>query len=817
MKSSKQRRLFKREKFMIAKVAVDTKTTFADKIFDYVVPLHLMPRAKVGVRCEVPFGGGNRRYMGFILSLSDEADKDKKLKEIIGITDDEPFLDRTKLLEAYWIKNRYFCTFADAIKLFMPAGIKTSVRERVGMVSDKSADGVKLTPKERKILEYLSENGESLYDKISGFFGKSVRSSVKNLEKNGLVYLSYDRDTGADKYVTVVSLEDKSFDAETLKKTASAQRRVIKVLAECGFLSIPDICMFAGCSANTVTALVNRGILKKEKIEVLRTPHNKNGKPETDVLKLTDEQENVLAVIEGSRKNPQKPVLLRGVTGSGKTEVYLRAIESVLKENKSAIVLVPEISLTYQMMSRFLSRFGHSVALLHSSLSDGERYDEWKRIKSGAARVVLGARSAVFAPCENLGIIIIDEEHEDTYKAERGAAYDAREVARMRAVHENALLVLSSATPAVEDYYRAKRGEFTLCEMNKRYNGVSLPKTYIADMREELRGGNRSPFSEVLKEEILNNLSTGEQTILLLNRRGYSTFVSCRSCGHVETCPHCNISLTYHSHGGFLMCHYCGYKKSVPEKCPECEKGTLRGFGTGTQKIEEKLSEEFSGAGVIRMDVDTTAKKDAREKILDSFENDRIDVLLGTQMISKGLDFKNVSLVGVLAADQALNMGDFRAAERTFDLITQVCGRSGRGDKRGRAVIQTYQPENKTISLASRHDYLGFYEEEIVLRRALCYPPFCNIVDITVTGGDEERVKDAAVSMYKEVSEKMSEHENVTVYRAAPCFIDKIENKYRWHFWLKCHLSKEIHDILEEVMLSAKGVSVSARLNPNTI
>ncbi|MBO4898214.1 MAG: primosomal protein N' [Clostridia bacterium] len=802
---------------MIAKVAVDTKTTFADRIFDYNVPEYLLSRAKAGARCEVPFGGGNRRYMGFILSLSDGDGEGKKLKDIIGIIDDEPFLDRTKLLEAYWIKNRYFCTFADAIKLFMPAGLKTSVSERIGLVSDKCTDSLKLNPEERRILEYLSENGESLYDKMAGFFGKSIRSSVKNLEKNGLVYLNYNRDTGADKYVTVVSLADKNFDADSLKKTASAQRRVIKVLSECDFLSIPDICMFAGCSANTITALHKKGILIKEKIEVLRTPRAGLSKTESDKVKLTGEQKSVLDVIEKSRESLKKPVLLRGVTGSGKTEVYLRAIESVLKENKSAIVLVPEISLTYQMMSRFLSRFGHSVALLHSSLSDGERYDEWKRIKSGAARVVLGARSAVFAPCKNLGIIIIDEEHEDTYKAERGAAYDAREVARMRAVHEKALLVLSSATPSVEDYYRAKSGEFTLCEMNKRYNGVSLPKTYIADMREELRSGNRSPFSEILKDEILNNLSNGEQTILLLNRRGYSTFVSCRSCGHVEVCPHCNISLTYHSHGSFLMCHYCGYKKNVPEKCPECEKGTLRGFGTGTQKIEEKLFEEFPAAGVIRMDVDTTAKKDAREKILDSFENDNLDILLGTQMISKGLDFKNVSLVGVLAADQALNMGDYRAAERTFDLITQVCGRSGRGDKRGRAVIQTYQPENKVIELASRHDYLGFYEEEIVLRRALCYPPFCNIIDITVTGSSEEKVKNTAVSMQNEVSLKFKDFDGISIYRAAPCFIDKIENKYRWHFWLKCHLNKEIHDILEEIMLKAKGVGVSARLNPNTI
>ena len=802
---------------MIARVAVDTKTTFADKIFNYLVPEYLVFRAKAGARCEVPFGGGNRRYMGFIVALEDTAAEQTNLKSIINIIDDEPFVDRTKLVEAYRIKNRYFCTFADAIKLFMPAGIKTSVRERIGIIEGGNTDSAKLSFDEKKILKYLSENGGCLYDKLAGFMGKSVRSAVRSLESNGYIFTSFDKDTGADKYITVVSLSDKDFDADTLRKTASAQRRVIKVLSECDFLSIPDICMFAGCSANTVIALCKRGILKKELIEVLRAPHIKYTKSENDKLVLTQEQKNVLQIIDKARKDLSKPVLLRGVTGSGKTEVYLRTIQNVLKEGKSAIVLVPEISLTYQMMSRFVSRFGHSVALLHSSLSDGERFDEWKRIKSGNARVVLGARSAVFAPCKNLGIIIIDEEHEDTYKAESGVAYDAREVARMRALHEGALLLLSSATPSVEDYYRAKVGAFTLCEMNKRYNGVSMPETYIADMREELRRGNRTPFSEILKDEILKNKSAGEQTILLLNRRGYSTFVSCRSCGHVEMCPSCNISLTFHSHGNFLMCHYCGYKKSVPAKCPDCGKEHLHGFGTGTQKIEEKLGEEFRGMGVIRMDVDTTSKKDSREKILESFENDNIDILLGTQMISKGLDFKNVSLVGVLAADQALNMGDFRAAERTFDLITQVCGRSGRGKRRGRAVIQTYQPENKVIRLASRHDYLGFYNEEIVLRRALCYPPFCNIVDITVTGSGEEKVKNAAVSMYNEAIGRLGDTDNIKVYRAAPCFIDKIENKYRWHFWIKCRFNKEIHDTMTDIMQKAKGVGVSARLNPNTI
>ena len=799
---------------MIVKVVVDAKTSFVDKIFSYIVPEEFEKDIKAGQRVEVPFGNGNKRRVGYVAAISD--DSGENLKEIINIIDTNPLLDRQSMVEAYWIKSRYFCTFASALKLFLPCGAATDVKEVISYCAENE-NGI--SKSQSGILEFIKEKGSVSYDRIKSFFGKSVRADIRELAEKNMVTVSYSsEDNAKTKLLTVVSLADKDADFDSLiKKNASSQRRIVNVLKQCEFLSIPDLCMFAGCTSGSVKSLVDKNIIVKNQIEVNRTPFSASSIGTNDGFTLTNEQENVLNIIESASKKPFKPVLLRGVTGSGKTEVYIRAIEKVLEKGKSAIVLVPEISLTHQMVSRFLSRFGNRVALLHSKLSYGERFDEWRRIKRGDAKVVIGARSAVFAPCQDLGIIVIDEEHEDTYKSESGVRYDAREVAMYRAKNAGAMLILSSATPSVESYFRAKNSDYTLCEMNRRYNGVSMPKTEIVDMRNELKSGNKSPFSETLKREIQDNLEKGEQTILFLNRRGYSTFVSCRSCGHVEMCPNCNISMTYHSTDRSLLCHYCGNKKRMVTVCPECGSENIRGFGTGTQKIEEKLKEEFPGISVIRMDVDTTSGKNSHQQVLDTFESEKIDVLLGTQMVSKGLDFKNVTLVGVIAADQILNMGEYKAAERTFDMITQVCGRSGRGDKRGRAVIQTYMPENSTLNLSSRHDYIGFYNEEIKLRRALIYPPYCNIINVTLSGSDEAEVKKAALDMYNDVSAALADGRALQIYKATPCHIDKIQNRYRWHFWLKCVYNKEIHDYISEIAENEKKVTVTVDLDPVSI
>lgn len=795
---------------MIARVVVETKTSLKEEIFDYLVPEELKALAAVGQRVTVPFGQGDSRYIGYIVSL--EGDKAQELKYIINILDYKPLLNRQRLVEAFWLKSRYFCTFAEAIRLFMPVGAAALVKETVSLTGK---DG-EMSRVQQDIVSFLKTHDFCDYKLLSEQFGQNIRKELRELQDKKIISLSYSgADSAKSRFMTVAALADASFNPESLKKNAAAQKRVVKVLSQCEFLSIPDLCMFAGCSASTVNSMADKGIVIKKQIKLARSPYKLNAAGEESDFVLTKEQERVLETLRKAKTEGSfRPVLLHGITGSGKTEVYIRAIEEVLAEGGSAIVLVPEISLTHQMVSRFIKRFGKEVALLHSKLSDGERYDEWMRIKNGAAGVVIGARSAVFAPCRQLKLIVVDEEHEDTYKSGSGVRYDAREVAMMRAKSEGGMVLLSSATPSVENYFRAKSGGYILCEMNNRYNGVSLPETTVADMREELRAGNRSPFSMELKEAIRSNIEAGEQTILLLNRRGYSTFVSCRSCGFVGSCPNCNISLTYHSHGDYLLCHYCGHREVNPSRCPECGSDSIRGFGTGTQKIEEKLYEEFGDVSVIRMDVDTTSKKNSHEKVLDTFENEKVNILLGTQMISKGLDFKNVTLVGVLAADQILNMGDFRAGEKTFDLITQVCGRSGRGEKRGRAIIQSYMPENPVIRFASRHDYHGFYDEEITARRALNYPPFCNIVNITITGDDEREVREGCAEMQKKTAQALEGIAGITLYRSAPCYINKIKNKYRWHFWLKCVFSKEIHTIISELARQEKKLAVTVDLNP---
>ncbi len=795
---------------MIVKVCVDTKTSAVDKIFEYSTPPYLEEEVKAGVRCSVPFGNGNKRRVGFVLSVSNDTEHERKLKSIIEVLDEKPLLSRQRLIEAFRIKNRYFCSFMEAIRLFLPVGAKTDIDEIYYVIN---------TPEnfddetEEKLFYEIADLKRAKYERLREKFGGNIRKYLKSLENKGAIEKEFGwKDKTESKYITVYSLADKNIDISEVPKKAAAQRRVLKVLSEVKFLTLPDLLMFASCSAGAVSALLKKGTVKKEEIEKKRTPYENNRKM-SDAVKLTPLQQSVADKINSG---DDATYLLRGVTGSGKTQVYINIIENVLKSGKSAMVLVPEISLTHQLVNRFIEVFGERVALLHSKLSDGERYDEWMRIASSPASVIIGARSAVFAPSDNLGVIIIDEEHEDTYKSESGVRYDAREVAILRAKSSGAKVLLASATPRVEDYYKAKEGVYTLLEMDERYGGAKLPETIIADMRGELREGNRSPFSRILQEEIRKNLSNDEQSILFLNRRGHSTFVSCRTCGEAIKCPNCSISLTYHSYGEFLMCHYCGHRESVPGTCPQCESEKIKGFGTGTQKIEEKIEEEFKGASVLRMDVDTTGGKNSHEKILDSFQNDGVDILLGTQMVAKGLDFENVTLVGVLAADQILNMGDYRAAEKTFDLIVQVCGRSGRGEKKGRSIIQTYMPENSTIKYAAKHDYKSFYEEEIKMRKILCYPPFCDIINITLFGGDEEEVKKRAMNLYKK-TEKALSGMNITFYPPAPCLIDKINNKYRWHFWFKCRYDGAVSEKMQAVFEKENMAQIICDINPNFI
>lgn len=533
---------------------------------------------------------------------------------------------------------------------------------------------------------------------------------------------------------------------------------------------------------------------------------------------LTFEQKYVLDEYNNS---DNKLFLLKGVTGSGKTEVYMRMVEDVLEKNQPAIVLVPEISLTPQMIERFKGRFGRNVALFHSKLSDGERFDEWFRVKEGKAKLVVGARSAIFLPLKNLGLIIIDEEHENTYKSDQNPKYQTKEVAEFLSNQKECRVVLGSATPTIETYYRALTGDLKLLELNSRVDGKAMPPMKIVDMRSELRSGNISLFSRELFRDIQEKLSKGEQIILFLNRRGFSTFVSCRSCGYVFKCEECDISMTYHR-SGMLVCHYCGKTKRSPEKCPKCDSKYVKFFGAGTQRVEEEVKKYFKDARVLRMDVDTTRGKDSYENIYNSFKEGKADILIGTQMISKGLDFKKVTLVGVLAADMSINIPDYRAAERTFQIITQVAGRAGRGEKQGKVVIQTYTPEHYSLEYAVNYDYEGFYEKEFTVRALMKYPPFGKILLINGISKKEELLKNFMHKIFNVIKPLAEKELDVDVLGPIPCLVSKVKENYRWQIVMKGEFESEFAKKIKELLYDENknvynDIRISMDINPNNL
>ena len=587
--------------------------------------------------------------------------------------------------------------------------------------------------------------------------------------------------------------------------------------------------MFTDCSIAIVNTLVKNGYLEIVGKKVERNPLLGRDCEKTDKLNLTEEQENAYKCVEEAIENKEyKQFLLYGVTGSGKTEVYLQLIEKVLNKGENAIVLVPEISLTPQMLDRFISRFGkEDIAILHSKLSIGERHDEWERIREKRARIVIGARSAIFAPIENIGIIIIDEEHDSSYKSETNPRYHAKEIAKIIARENQAPLVLGSATPDIQTFYNAtnkdKNGntKIQLLTLTKRANQSSLPKVEIIDLKQELANGNRSMLSMELYNSIEENLKQKRQTILFLNRRGYSTFIMCRNCGYTVKCPNCNISMTYHSYERKLKCHYCGHEEKLVTTCPECHSDKIRYFGTGTQKLEQEIHKQFPNASTIRMDIDTVTKKNSHEEILNTFKNENIDILIGTQMVVKGHHFPNVTLVGVIAADSSLNIDDYRANERTFQILTQVAGRAGRENLPGKVVIQTYNPDNFSIICAQKQDYHMFYETEIALRKQLKYPPFCDIIVIGFNSYHEAEIKNIANTIYQYLEQRLNKEEFKT-FKPMPCPIDKIQNRYRWRMIIKGNMTEEANAVLNACLKNIykqniKDTRIAIDINPNNM
>ena len=733
-----------------------------DKIFDYKIPDDLKGKISVGSHVFVPFGRGKKLIDGYVLSVKNETDFDGEVKEIASLATPEPLFDEEMLHLADHIKETCFCSYISAIKTVLPPGSGTKHK-----VNDKFIRGSRLA-------------------------------------------LPY----------------DEAFEVlETLRTKAPKQAQVLELLIQNDFVADADITFLTGASYAAIKALKDKEFIKEEVIEALRMPLNYDEIEPTKSPQLNQEQQGAVDKITTSIKNKKNETfLLHGITGSGKTEVFLNCIENALALGKTAIVLVPEIALTPQMVTRFVSRFGKKIAVLHSALSLGERADEYKRIKRGEATVVVGARSAIFAPIKNIGIIVIDEEHETSYKAENAPTYHAREVAEFRAQSCGAVRILASATPSMESYYKATQGEYTLLSLKHRATGATLPEMIVSDMREELRHGNRSCIGSTLMNEMQENLNRGEQTILFLNRRGFSTFVSCRSCGYVAKCKNCDVTLTYHKHRGTLTCHYCGYTIKKPVKCPECDSSYIKEFGTGTQKVEEEIKTLFPNISVIRMDVDTTGTKSSHQTLLSKFSEEKTDVLLGTQMVSKGLDFPNVTLVGVLAADQSLGIDDFRANERTFNLITQVCGRAGRGEKQGRAVIQTYMPENQTLELSKTQDYISFYNEEIQIRKHLNFPPFCDIVSILLTSENELNLTAYAENLAGDIRKVLTREigNNFEILGPGSASIPKINSKFRQRIWIKCKLDKKTTDIFTRLrnyhIKNGKNINMVIENNPyNTL
>ena len=624
------------------------------------------------------------------------------------------------------------------------------------------------------------------------------------------------------KKINFVYLDNKTqINIETLR--GEKQRKALKFIEKNQGLTIPEIIEFAGVSRETINSLLKKGLIKIESEKIERNPLVNKNVQKTEKIKLNEEQQIAFKEIgQAIDKNRYQKFLLYGVTGSGKTEVYMQLIEKVLNKGKSAIMLVPEISLTPQMIDRFVGRFGKEViAVLHSKLSIGEKHDEWIRIKENNAKIVIGARSAIFAPIQDLGIIIIDEEHDSSYKSESSPRYDAKEIAEYIAESKSISLVLGSATPDISTFYKHEQNKLKLLKLTKRANNSNLPNVNIVDLKMELATGNKTMLSKALYDGIKDNLSKKRQTILFLNRRGYSTFIMCRQCGYTVKCPNCNISLTYHSFEHKLKCHYCGHEEKVVTKCPECKSDKIRYFGTGTQKLEEEIKKLFPECSTIRMDIDTVNKKNSHEEILSKFKNENIDILIGTQMVVKGHHFPNVTLVGVIAADGSLNIDDYRANERTFQILTQVAGRAGREKLPGRVIIQTYNPENFAIECAKIQDYDEFYKTEIELRKQLNYPPFCDIIVFGFSGTNEMEIRNISTYMYKTLQSSLKEY-GINVFMPMPAPIDKIKNKYRWRIIAKGKVTDEVSIIINKCLKNIydknfKKVNIVVDVNPNNM
>ncbi len=797
---------------MYAKVYIDASSAASDRIYEYIIPDSLSEIIKPAMRVGVPFGVSNKHCQAFVVSVCEESEYDpKKLKSIAYIADTQPAVPDYLVETAVFLRNRYFCSYAEAIRCVLPSGEKlkkntsyTITKEMpfddfsLGL-SKENPDSVRVlydifAQRKEISLQYIKSKINIDSDELLRLLSLLIKNEKINIHEE-FVFENHEQ---FDEYVSLISEENSLSDyLMIIGKRAVKQRQIVEYLFE---EKLPVLKSTLYKETNSTSSSLN-SLLENNLVKIIKKQKqylNDDTLPETEYIKpqMSEEQQ---AAYDIYKSKPQgSKFLLYGVTGSGKTNLFFEMFDDMLAKGKQCLLLVPEISLTPQMMRLVKARFKKDVAIMHSKLTPAERYSEYLKIKRKEAKIVLGARSALFMPFKDLGIIVIDEMHETSYKSSNSPRYDAIETAEFISNLTNATLVLASATPTTQTYYEALSGKYELLKLTQRVNGTSLPKVDVVDMRVELREGNRSPISNLLHEKIQDRLNKNEQVLLFLNRRGYNTYVFCRECGYIEMCPNCAVSLTTHASSHTMRCHYCGYTKPIPRICPSCHSEKIKFMGTGTEKIQSAVTQMFPNAKVMRMDADTASGKNV-QNILESFAKGCGDILIGTQMIVKGLDFDKLSLVGILLADSSLNFPDINAASRTFQLTTQAAGRAGRRQSQGEVVMQTYKPQAPTLVYASQHDFEGFYAYDIAFRRDMNYPPFSEIIGFFCANISEDKCISETQKLYeriKTLADKYKENENITIYEPAPAFIQKLKNKHIRHVLIKHEPNGNFSDIL---------------------
>ena len=854
---------------MYVKVIVKNNSQYTDNLFTYKVPEFLQDEICLGHRILVPFGKGNKPIEAYVFRIMHNNDEKVETKYIYDILDERPILKREDLELIHWMKNRYLCTYMDCINLIIPKGYKLNNYKLITLhpslkgidayelydLSEQLSDNkkfvfqqvldnkgsIKLDKLVEKKIEYSTQvaEDEELYnikDKktLKRKVADNLNSLLYKMKEESLIDLKWEYKSIKNEIkICYVSLKMNYVDMmfyikENKIRLGEKQKQILEFLKNNEDVEINDLIELLKASKSSINSLKEKNLVEFKYEDFYRKSKSNFNYQNKDVV-LNEEQNHAIEKITSEMFNQEKkPYMIHGVTGSGKTEVYMEIIDYALKQGLDSIVLVPEISLTPQTIARFKNRFKDIVGVFHSRLSEGEKHDVFREIKKGNIRILIGARSAIFAPFNSLGVVIVDEFHESSYKSDKNPKFSTLEVGRYLVNKRDITLVLGSATPSIEEYYRAKSGEYELIELKKRANNKPLPKIEVVDMKEELKYGNRSFLSNRLKLQIEEEIKNNNQVILFLNRRGYSSFVSCRECGYVFKCKHCDISLTYHKKQNIGKCHYCGYEEVIPQKCPECESKYVKAFGLGTEKIEEEIKQIFEGVRVLRLDKDTTSQKHELENILNKFQNREADILIGTQMISKGLDFNHVTLVGILSADMMLNFPDFKSFENTFQLVTQVSGRAGRSEKEGKVILQTYDSQSSVIKRIVDYDFEGFYEDEIKIRKLFNYTPFNNMLSVVISGKNELMVKKNITTLYNNIVYLLKERgiqDFEFILGPNPCSISKINSNYRWQILFKddnieINLLKGIIKyicITKRDVVFDKEVNISIDINPNSI